>query len=105
MSSNKGGDWADEEIYRFINREKKLMTQGMTEIEAEKLAERMVYRDRPGSGDDRKLCLECSNWSNGCKTPMAGYCTVPTVLQRCFGFLARSNGAQQVAIEIKGVTA
>jgi len=107
VNSNKGGDWTGEEISRFINRENKLMAQGMSAVEASSLAERLVYRDRTGSGDDRKLCLECCNWSKGCTVPMAGYCTVPTVLQCCDGFMARANngGAHQVAIKIKGVTA
>jgi len=62
----------------------------MTETDAKQLAERLLYRDRPDSGDDRKLCLECSNFDKRCKTPAAGYCTVPTVLQRCDGFTAVS---------------
>ena len=60
----------------------------MTEIESENLAERLLYRDRPGSGDDRRLCLECKSWQGKCVKPNGGYCTVPTILQRCDGFVA-----------------
>jgi len=58
-------------------------------MEAEKLSEAMLYRDRPDSGDDRRLCLECKKLrADGCKT--SHY--VPqlvTVLQRCDGFELR----------------
>ena len=84
-----GGDWTEVEIQRFINRQVRLQKIGMTEMEAEKLAERLVYRDRPDSGDDRKLCLECKNWRGKCMKPNGGYCTVPTILQRCDGYTAR----------------
>lgn len=87
MNSNEGGDWSDTEITRFINRQNRLQKMGITEMEAEKLAERLVYRDRDAT-DDRKLCLECAAWRNRCMKPNGGYCTVPTMLQRCDGFKA-----------------
>lgn len=86
----QGGDWDDTEITRFINRQNRLQKMGMTEMESERLAETLLYRDRPDSGDDRRLCLECKNWRKRCTTPAAGYCTVPTILQRCDGFKAVS---------------
>ena len=55
-------------------------------MDAEKLAQTMLYRDRPDSGDDRRLCLECTHWRDRCRTPARGHCSVPTVLQRCDGF-------------------
>lgn len=90
MNSNQGGDWDDMEIKKFKNRTSKLIAQGMSEMEAEKLAERLVYRDRPVSEDDRKLCLECANWRNRCTKPAKGYCSVPTILQRCDGYTSRA---------------
>ena len=90
--------WTDSEIATFLRREKRLKKEGLTDMEAEKLAERLVYRDRPDSGDDRKLCLECKNWRNRCMKPNGGYCTIPTILQRCDGFSA-------AGIEAQGVTA
>lgn len=87
MNSNSGGDWTDSEINRFINRQNRLQKIGMTEMDAEKLAERLVYRDRDET-DDRRLCLECKNWRGKCMKPNGGYCTIPTMLQRCDGFMA-----------------
>ena len=88
MSPNLTEPWTELEIKRFLNRQKRLEQIGMTEVNAENLAQRLLYRDRPDSGDDRRLCLECKNWRNKCLTPAAGYCTVPTQLQRCDGFMA-----------------
>lgn len=89
-----GGDWTDKEIARFTNRETKLIALNMTENDAEKLAETLLYRDRPDSGDGRRLCLECASWKDRCRTPKAGYCTVPTVLQRCDGFAVKAEAAR-----------
>ena len=88
MSLYLGGDWTEPEIKRFLNRKLRLQKINMTEIDSENLAERLLHRDRPVSGDDRKLCLECSNWKGKCMKPSGGYCTVPTLLQRCDGFVA-----------------
>ena len=88
---SQGGDWTDTEINRFINRQNRLQKMGMNEIDSEQLAETLLYRDRPDSGDDRRICLECKNWRDKCMKPNGGYCTVPTVLQRCDGFV----GAQR----------
>lgn len=95
-----GGDWIDTEITRFISRESKLIALGMTEMHAEQLAQTLLYRDRPESGDDRRLCLECANWKKRCTKPAAGYCSVPTVLQRCDGFVSKVAVSQA-----QGVTA
>lgn len=84
------GDWVEVEIIRFINRAERFMKIGMTEMEAQHLASRLLYRDRPDSGDDRRICLECKQCRKGqCKTPKTGYCTIPTLLQRCDGFVAK----------------
>jgi hypothetical protein len=83
------GTWQEIEMKRFLNRKKKLIEVGLTENEAETMAEILLNRDRD-SGDDRKLCLECASWAKRCTTPKRGYCTVPTMLQRCDGFTARS---------------
>ena len=80
--------WTEPEMQKFMNRIKRLMKVGMNQNDADQLAERLLYRDRPGSGDDRRLCLECKHWRNKCLAPQVGYCTVPTMLQRCSGFMA-----------------
>ena len=84
----QGGDWTEPEMIRFTNRQKRLQKTGMNDMQAEQLAERLLYRDRPDSGDDRRVCLECKNWRNKCLTPAVGHCTVPTMLQKCDGFMA-----------------
>ena len=83
-----GGDWTEAEMVRFKNRQRRLERIGMTEAEAENLAARLLRRDRPESGDDRRLCLECKHWQKKCLAPQVGNCTVPTLLQRCDGFMA-----------------
>lgn len=81
-----GPRWADYEIGRFLKREKRLMDM-MTEPEAAKLAEAMLLRDRPGSGDDRRICLECLQLKRGeCKK---GVVVPRTILQRCPTFELR----------------
>ena len=47
------------EIDRFLRREAHFTNKGLAAEEAERLADRLVIRDR--DGDDRCVCLECSN--------------------------------------------
>lgn len=78
------GGWTDLEIATLERRARRLQKEGLNEMDAEKLAQTMLYRDRPDSGDDRRLCLECKRFrSNKCgiRLPM-----LTTVLQRCAGF-------------------
>ena len=83
-SSEPGGDWTEIEIKTFLRRQQKLERMGMTMDESEKFAQRLLYRDRPGSGDDRKLCLECRFFKAGrCDKKHA---VLPFILQRCDGF-------------------
>lgn len=82
VSSN----WTDDEINTFTRRVA-LLKKGMDEVEAERLAEEMLRRDRPESGDDRRLCLECSRFRKGrCSRGMPA---LPTILQRCDTFAMR----------------
>ena len=76
----------DEHI-KFWKRQMKLMSMGMAHLHAMQLAHTLMLRDRPDSGDDRKLCIECKNWKGKCMKPKDGYCSVPTILQRCDGFV------------------
>lgn len=91
------GDWQDEEIERFKRRVERLMKDGLTEMEAEKLAETMLYRDRPGSGDDRRICLECKGLrGRACDFAKSiglrgGHEPQRFVLQRCDGFVLRGT--------------
>ena len=89
-----GGNWTELEMTKFTTRLSKLIALKMTETDAENLAETLLYRDRPDSGDDRRLCLECAGWNKRCMKPNDGYCTVPTLLQRCPGFMAKATPAR-----------
>jgi len=91
-----GGDgWTDEEIERFGRRVIRLQREGLNEMEAEQLATRLLHRDRPGSGDDRRLCLECAGLRKTVCTfanrigLRVGHEPLRTTLQRCDGFVRR----------------
>jgi hypothetical protein len=89
------GGWTDAEIARFTARLGRLIKEGMGEVAAEKLAEAMLLRDRPGSGDDRRICLECKGFKAGvCGFAermglRRGHVPLRTILQRCDGFVLR----------------
>jgi len=80
-------EWDDAEIETFTRRVARLMKEGLTEVQAERLAERMLLRDRPVSGDDRRICLECRGLRKGwCESAPRRFEPVRTVLQRCDWF-------------------
>lgn len=84
------GGWTDLEIEVFTRRNATFLKIGMDDMEAEKLAEQMLYRDRPGSGDDRRLCLECAKFKKG-RCTRVGFWALPTILQRCDGFAMKGS--------------
>lgn len=93
-----GGGWTDAEIATYLRRMERLMLLGMSEVEAAALAQTLLHRDRPGSGDDRRLCLECRHLQDkDCKASVSGLAKrrrralqpVRTVLQRCDGFVLK----------------
>lgn len=53
------GTWTEREMTRFVFREALFRKRGESPSEAEKLAERLVQRDR--DGDDRRYCIECAH--------------------------------------------
>ena len=55
--------WTDADIARFLDRRARLLRWGWSEGDAEKLAARLVRRDR--EGDDRRLCVECAHLRGG----------------------------------------
>lgn len=82
------GGWTDLEISTFLRRVA-VLTKGIGEMEAERLAQRMLYRDRPESGDDRRICLECAHFAKGkCRRRIDA---VRTLLQRCDSFALRGG--------------
>ena len=84
--------WTDGDIARFEDRRARLMRWGWSEAEAEKLAERLVRRDR--EGDDRVSCADCRHYRAGrCGNHISAGLWAPDVgrdlagmLQRCPGF-------------------
>lgn len=84
--------WSDADIARFIDRRARLMRWGWVEIEAEKLAERLVKRDREHG--DRVSCADCGHCRPGhCGNHKAALLHSPelsrdlaAMLQRCSGF-------------------
>ncbi len=86
---------SEREIGRFVFRVGLLQRRGLTEAQAETLAERLLARDR--DGDDRRACLECAHLSRdgSCALHREGrlpgvlsrtYTPVRETLQRCPGF-------------------
>lgn len=75
--------WGDREISRFIARVALFKRRGWPEAQAERVADMLALRDQ--LKDDRRLCVECSNFQRG------GTCfkkLTATILQliRCAGF-------------------
>jgi hypothetical protein len=103
--------WSDADITRFLQRKERLIRWGRSEEEAERIAERLVRRDR--DGDDRRMCVECSFLGNSgrCIAAATGRLKgvdrrlepVPDILQRCEAFGERKGvmfiGAVQAAEE------
>ena len=73
--------WTDSEIARFQKREAAFIKNGLGIDDAEKLAETMLYRDRPDEDDDRRVCFECKHFApEKCRN---GQALNPFVMQRC----------------------
>lgn len=84
--------WTDGDIAAFLARRARLMRWGWPEAEAERLAERLVIRDR--EADARVSCTDCRHYrpgrcanhaGAGLSTPEVGR-DLATQLQRCPGF-------------------
>lgn len=84
--------WTEAEISVFIDRYERLLRWGWSEIEAENLAERLVWRDR--DADDRVVCAECRYYrGERCGNHKDAILNVADrgrnlagLLQRCAGF-------------------
>ncbi len=91
-SERHGGLWTEDEITTFCRRKDRLMLQNMSEVDAEEMAEAMLYRDRPESGDHRRICLECSRLvGNLCREGRTASLSrqfepIKTILWHCHGF-------------------
>lgn len=81
----QGGDWTEIEIKRFFKREAAFIQEGLDADGAERLAQQMLYRDRPDSGDDRRVCFECRYLRENARC-RPGMQPLRFVMQRCPGF-------------------
>jgi hypothetical protein len=96
MSEDRGEVQGDLEAKRLLRRKKAMEQAGIEEIEATRTAVAMLLRDRPGSGDDRRVCFECANLDGRvCRSDAreamhvvtrGAFEPVRTILQRCEGF-------------------
>lgn len=77
------GTWTEREARRFVFREALFRRRGESPIEAEKLAERLLQRDR--DDDERRLCIECANVRPPYRCAV-GDAAVRDVFQRCDRF-------------------
>jgi hypothetical protein len=84
--------WTDGDIAAFLARRARLMRWGWSEADAERLAERLVIRDR--EADARVSCADCKHYRPGrCANCAGAGLSAPdvgrnlaTLLQRCPGF-------------------
>ena len=89
--------WTDGDIARFLDRRTRLIRWGWPEADAEKLAERLVIRDR--ERDERVSCTDCRHYRPGrCGNHrQAGLHgsevgrDLAGLLQRCTGFNPRTT--------------
>ena len=58
-SYENGSEWQKAEFDRMQKRAAAFVDAGAQPHEAGYLAWRMLMRDRPDSGDDRRVCFEC----------------------------------------------
>ena len=87
-TDKEGGDWTETEIKNFLRREAKFIQEGLDTDESERLAQQMLYRDRPDSGDDRRVCFECKHLRANARC-RPGMLPLRFILQRCEGFELR----------------
>lgn len=64
VSTTAAVAWTDNDIARFIDRRARLIRWGWPEAEAEKLADRLLRRDR--EPDDRVSCIDCTHYRPSC---------------------------------------
>jgi len=84
--------WTDADISAYSSRHARLLRWGWAEAEAERMAERLVIRDR--EADSRVSCTECRHYSPGRCSNHRRACLqssevgrdLAALLQRCPGF-------------------
>lgn len=84
---SRGWVWSERETQTFLVRKARIRALGLSDPLADKLADRLVARDR--DGDDRRLCVECRHCRPGpCCTKQFA---VLDVLQRCDYFASTKS--------------
>lgn len=75
--------WGDAEFRRFDFRAALFQRRGMTEAEAQFLADRLALRDQ--ERDDRRVCVECKHVRAQLRC-IHSHAVLTDVLQRCPDF-------------------
>lgn len=100
MSEEVREVWSELESKRFLRRFKAMVQAEIDEVEAAQTAQKLLLRDRPDSGDDRRVCMECAHLDGRkCKAAGRGHMAhvkagmepVRTILQRCDEFALRTK--------------
>ena len=89
-SYENGSEWSRVEFSRMQRRATAFVDAGAEPHEAGYLAWRMLARDRPDSGDDRRVCFECAHL-RGTRC-MKGVGPMLFILQRCGEFEMKDAG-------------
>jgi len=84
-SYENGSEWQKAEFDRMQKRAAAFVDAGAEPHEAGYLAWRLLMRDRPDSGDDRRVCFECKHLRDNARC-RPDYLPLRFVLQRCDGF-------------------
>ena len=77
--------WRKAEYETMQRRAGAFVDAGAAPHEAGYLAWRLLMRDRPDSGDDRRVCFECKHLRDNARC-RPDYLPLRFVLQRCDGF-------------------
>ena len=91
-SYENGSEWQKAEYETMQRRASAFVQSGAAPHEAGYLAWRMMMRDRPDSGDNRRVCFECKHLRENARC-RPGYLPLRFVLQRCDGFELKGAGS------------
>ena len=94
-------EWRNAEYETMQRRAGAFVDAGAAPHEAGYLAWRMLMRDRPDSGDDRRVCFECKHLRENARC-RPGYLPLRFVLQRCEGFELKGSAGKTRTEESKG---
>jgi len=91
--------WTNADIAAFIDRRARLMRWGWAEPDAERLAERLVFRDR--EADPRVSCTDCNHYRPGrCGNHKAALLSSAEIGRDLAGMLQRCPGVELVSVGV-----